>query len=103
MLKNKPLINCWDSDFLNFLVKLNIDIKSKEIIAKPDIVSKGFGYLENNLELIEEINSAVTKESEICLKEGIVDKNYFGYQIENCLKTLIFGKTKKRPIIEIIF
>ena len=85
------------------IIKLNIDIKNKKIRSLPKIISKGFGYLKNNEELMEEINKTIDKECNLCLKENVKDKSYFGYQIENSLKILVYNKTKKRPLIEVVW
>lgn len=80
-------------------VVVAIDIKNKIIISGPDIVSRGFVYVRNSEELIDEVRDIVTKVVESCLEKNITQwaeiKNGIRREVDN----FVYIKMKRKPMI----
>ncbi len=80
-------------------VVVAIDKRNKLIISGPDIVSRGFVYVRNSEELIEEVRSIVTSVVEKCLEKNITQwaemKNGIRREVDN----FVYTKMKRKPMI----
>ena len=76
-----------------------IDRRNKIITSGPDIVSRGFVYVRNSEELIDEVRNIATKVVEKCLENNITQwaeiKNGIRREIDN----FVYEKMKKKPMI----
>ncbi|OOM73425.1 ribonuclease J 1 [Clostridium puniceum] len=76
-----------------------IDRRNKIITSGPDIVSRGFVYVRNSEELIDEVRNIATNVVEKCLDNDITQwaeiKNGIRREIDN----FIYEKMKKKPMI----
>lgn len=87
------------SDDGMFVVIATVKRKTGELVGSPDIISRGFIYMKENKDLIEEARNLVKK---ICKDEG---KEYAAdpMQIKNKLRigigTFLFKKTRRRPMV----
>ena len=77
---------------------LNIDPKTRELLIKPNITTRGFIMVNENVELIHEIENKVSEIVTNSLKEGY---NYINLknQIILELNPFIINLTGRRPII----
>ena len=55
------------------IVVMSLDRASGELVAGPDIVSRGFVYVKESDELIEEARRTVDDALQACLDKGITD------------------------------
>ena len=80
-------------------VVVAIDRRNKIITSGPDIVSRGFVYVRNSEELIDEVRSIVTSVVEKCLDNNITQwaeiKNGIRREVDN----FVYKKMKKKPMI----
>jgi len=80
-------------------VVVAIDRKNKIITSGPDIVSRGFVYVRNSEELIDEVRSIVTNVVEKCLENNITQwaeiKNGIRREVDN----FVYLKMKRKPMI----
>ncbi|CUU50071.1 ribonuclease J [Clostridium beijerinckii] len=80
-------------------VVIAIDIRNKIIISGPDIVSRGFVYVRNSEELIDEVRNIVTNVVEKCLDRNITQwaeiKNGIRREVDN----FVYTKMKRKPMI----
>lgn len=80
-------------------VVIAIDIRNKIIISGPDIVSRGFVYVRNSEELIDEVRNIVTNVVEKCLDRNITQwaeiKNGIRREVDN----YVYTKMKRKPMI----
>ena len=80
-------------------VVIAIDIRNKIIISGPDIVSRGFVYVRNSEELIDEVRNIVTNVVEKCLDRNITQwaeiKNGIRREVDNH----VYTKMKRKPMI----
>ncbi len=73
--------------------------EEKEILAGPDIISRGFVYMRESEDLIEEMKDVVTDAVLSAKSHGNGDWNGIKTSIRNMLGEYIFDKTKRKPVI----
>jgi len=81
------------------MICANINPKTKALVAGPEIVSKGFLYLNENEELSKEILEVFKKVSIKYLVNKFVNWSEYKNTLKTELSHLIFKKTKHNPII----
>ena len=81
------------------IVVLALDSASDQLVSGPDIVSRGFVYVRESDELLDEarllVNEAVMK----CLDKGQTDWGKLKSTIKDVLSEFVWKKTKRRPMI----
>ncbi|WP_264174310.1 ribonuclease J [Clostridium tagluense] len=80
-------------------VVVTIERESYSILAGPDIITRGFVYMKESNELINEARDIVRKELEQCLNNKIKEWAVIKSCIRNALGQFLYIKTKRRPII----
>ncbi len=81
------------------IVVLSLDKGSGEMVAGPDIVSRGFVYVRESDELIEEARCIVEDAVWKHLDKGITDWGRIKSTIKDVLSDYVWKKTKRRPMI----
>ena len=85
------------------IVVAAIEKESGTIYSGPDIVSRGFVYVRENEDLIEEARNVVSKTLAKCRKEKIRDWNAVRAAVRDALRSFIYEKTQRSPVILPIF
>lgn len=85
------------------IVVAAIDRASGEVASGPDIISRGFVYVRENEDLIEEARAVVTKALDKCMNENVKEWNTMKSAVRDALRNFIFEKTKRSPVILPIF
>ncbi len=81
------------------IVVLALDQTSGQLTAGPDIVSRGFVYVREADELMDEARATVQFTVERCLERNIVDWGKLKSSIRDGLTDFIWKRTKRRPMI----
>ncbi len=81
------------------IVVMSLDGASGELLAGPDIVSRGFVYVKESDELLEEARKLIEKAVLGCLKKNITDWGKIKSTIKDTLGEFVWKKTKRRPMI----
>ncbi len=81
------------------IVVLALDQATGELTAGPDIVSRGFVYVREADELIEDARAVVQSTVERCLGKNISDWGKLKSSIRDTLTDFIWKRTKRRPMI----
>ena len=81
------------------IVVLGLDRASDELVCGPDIVSRGFVYVRESDELMDEARIVVNDAVEGCLDRGIADWGKLKSSIKDALGDYVWKKTKRRPMI----
>lgn len=76
-----------------------IDREEGLILAGPDIVSRGFVYVRESEELIDEAQKLLTDALQDCLDRGVHEWNAIKGRMKDDLSDFIFRKTKRTPMI----
>jgi ribonuclease J len=81
------------------IVVLTMNGGSGEVIAGPDVISRGFVYVRESENVMDEIKSVVRHEVHKCEEQGIRDWATIKNSIRENLREYIFSKTKRNPMI----
>ncbi len=81
------------------IVVLALDGYSDQLVSGPDIVSRGFVYVRESDELMEEARQIVDESVHACLDRGISDWGKIKGGIKDSLGEYVWKKTKRRPMI----
>jgi ribonuclease J len=76
-----------------------IDSKNGKTIGNPDIISRGFVYMKENRELIEETRMRVKKMVESHDSRTAADIDHIKNKIRDEVGQFLFMKTKRRPMV----
>ncbi len=81
------------------IVAVSIDRITREVVAGPDVVSRGFVYVKESEELMSEINELVCNILERCYIQNVRDWNTIKTRIKDGVARFLFSKTKRSPMI----
>lgn len=80
-------------------VVTTINRETGEVIAGPDIVSRGFVYVKESEELIDEAKQLVSKTLKQCSENNIREWGNIKSSVRDELGNYIYQKTKRSPMI----
>ncbi len=81
------------------VVAVTIDKVTREVVAGPDIVSRGFVYVKESEDLMNEINDVVCDVLERCYIHRIKDWTTIKTKIKDGVSRFLFTKTKRSPMV----
>lgn len=81
------------------IVVLALDSYTNQLVSGPDIVSRGFVYVRESDELLEEARLLVDSAVMGCLDKGQTDWGKLKSTIRDVLSDYVWKKTKRRPMI----
>lgn len=81
------------------VVVATLDSSTNELIAGPDIVTRGFVYVREAETLIDEIRAAARRAIEECCRNPRCDWNTIKGRVRDDLSRMLFQKTKRSPMI----
>lgn len=76
-----------------------LDRKTGRFLKNPDIISRGFIYLKENKDLIEEVRKRIRNIITKIPRHQNVDPDYMKAMVRDQIGQFIFTKTKRRPMI----
>ena len=81
------------------IVVMALEASSGYLAAGPDIVSRGFVYVRESDELMEEASGILYNRVNEYLDRGVTDWGKLKMGIRDCLSDYVWKKTKRRPMI----
>ena len=81
------------------IVVITMDSATGEVVAGPDIISRGFVYVRESENLMDDVKLLISAELEICVEKGITDWTTIKSTIRDNLRDYIYQKTKRNPMI----
>jgi ribonuclease J len=81
------------------VVVMTLENGSGQILAGPDIVSRGFVYVRNSESLMDEAKSVLNATMEYCMDHNISDWGKIKNEIKDALGDFVWKETKRRPMI----
>ena len=81
------------------IIVMTMDGASGSIVSGPDVISRGFVYVRESENVMDEIKSVVRHEVHKCEEQGIRDWATIKNSIRENLREYIFSKTKRNPMI----
>ncbi|MCL2159532.1 MAG: ribonuclease J, partial [Oscillospiraceae bacterium] len=76
-----------------------IDIEAGLLISGPDIVSRGFVYVRESEELMDQVRSTAREAIECCFENETNEWNTIKTKVRDDLSKFLYGKTKRKPMI----
>lgn len=81
------------------IIALSVDRYTREVLSGPDVVSRGFVYVKESEELMNEIDEQVCDILERCYINNIRDFNTIKTRIKDGVSRFLFTRTKRSPMI----
>ena len=80
-------------------VVVTISKETASVVAGPDIISRGFVYVRESEDLMDEAKEIVKDVLRDCEKKGICDWATMKSNIRDGLRSFLYEKTKRKPMI----
>ena len=81
------------------IVVMTINRYTCTLLAGPDIVSRGFVYVRESEDLMEESHAVVSNAVDVCMSQGICDWGRLKSVVRDSLSDFLWKKMKRRPMI----
>ncbi len=81
------------------IVAATIDMVAGMLVCGPDIVSRGFVYVRESEELMDEIKRVAEKSIEKSLKNGVRDWAEIKTSLKDALGSALYSRTKRKPMV----
>ena len=81
------------------IIVMTMDSSTGEIIAGPDVISRGFVYVRESENLMENVKAVIRNEIDKCERNHITDWSTIKSTLRDNLKDYIAQKTKRNPMI----
>ncbi len=81
------------------IVVMALESHSDQLISGPDIVSRGFVYVRESDELLDEARLLVEEAVQDCIDKGKTDWGKLKSTVKDVLSDFVWKKTKRRPMI----
>jgi len=87
-----------------FTVYVAIDSRTGKLIKSPDIISRGFVYLRESKELLQQVRELIRKIVERNVKflgdeSPLIQEEQIKYSLKEEIAELLFRKTQRRPVV----
>ena len=81
------------------VIVLTMDSSTGDVVAGPDVISRGFVYVRESENLMDDVKNVVRHEIRKCEEKGIRDWATIKSTVRENLRDYIFTKTKRNPMI----
>ncbi|MDF2483928.1 MAG: rnjA [Herbinix sp.] len=81
------------------IVVISLEKYSNQVLSGPDIVSRGFVYVRESENLMDEAREVVVRALDKCLNRNNADWGKMKTEIKDSLSDFIWKKTKRNPMI----
>ncbi len=81
------------------IIVLTMDSETGEVVAGPDVISRGFVYVRESENLMDDVKSVVRHEISKCEERGVRDWATIKSTVKENLRDYLFIKTKRNPMI----
>ncbi|MBQ8331359.1 MAG: ribonuclease J [Clostridia bacterium] len=82
------------------VVVASVDVDARLLLSGPDVVSRGFVYVRESEELMEEVRALATQAINDCLdRGGRVDRMELKTCVKDTLSKYLYTKTKRKPMV----
>lgn len=81
------------------IVVVTLEKYSNQVLSGPDLVSRGFVYVRESENLMEEAREVVNDALEHCLDTNVTDWGKIKTEIKDTLSEYLWKKTKRNPMI----
>ena len=83
-----------------FVINVILDRKKKEVLGNVQVTSRGFIYVKDNFDLVNETKRKVLKViKDSTSKKTSIDKKFIENSIRDTIGQFLFTKTQRRPMV----
>ena len=81
------------------VVVVTLSKQNGTILSGPDIISRGFVYVRESEELLDEANRIVTQTLQKCMEENVNEWSSLKNNVKDALGRYLYEQTRRRPMI----
>jgi len=81
------------------LIIANVDARRRVILSEPEIVSRGFVYMKENEDLIENVRNIFLESSKRMFSGKYIDWRKYKDDVRDSISKYLYKEIKRRPII----
>lgn len=81
------------------VVTIVVDATTREVLSRPEIVSRGFVFVKESEELMLQIEDAVYDILEACYRANIRDWNIYKTRVKDGISKFLYNKTHRSPMV----
>ena len=81
------------------IIVLAMDTTTGEVTSGPDVISRGFVYVKESENLMDEVKRVVREEIAKCEEKNITDWTTIKTALKENLREYVYQKTKRNPMI----
>ena len=81
------------------IVVMTLESGSGQVLAGPDIVSRGFVYVRNSETLMDDAKALLEGTMDYCMRHHITDWSRIKAEVKDALGEFVWKETKRRPMI----
>ncbi len=81
------------------VVVVTLSKQNNTILSGPDIISRGFVYVRESEELLEEANRIVTNTLNKCMEDNVNEWSSLKTSVRDALGRYLYEQTRRRPMI----
>jgi ribonuclease J len=76
-----------------------MDSATGEVVAGPDVISRGFVYVRESENLMDDVKNVIREEIAKCEEKKIKEWSIIKSNLKDTLRDYIYQKTKRNPMI----
>jgi ribonuclease J len=81
------------------VIVLTMDSATGEVVAGPDVISRGFVYVRESENLMDDVKNVIREEIAKCEEKKIKEWSIIKSNLKDTLRDYIYQKTKRNPMI----
>jgi ribonuclease J len=81
------------------VVVATVDTDTRAVLSGPDIISRGFVYVRESEELMEEVRTVARDSLRGTLEDGVLEWTEIKQNIKDDLSKYLYTRTKRKPMI----
>lgn len=81
------------------VIVLTMDSKTGEVVAGPDVISRGFVYVRESENLMDDVKKVIRDEIDKCEQKHIKEWSIIKSNVKDSLRDYIYQKTKRNPML----
>ena len=81
------------------IVAMTFDSATREILAGPDVISRGFVYVKESEELLDGATAAACRAIDACYLNNVRDWNNIKIKVRDSVSKYLYEKTRRSPMI----
>lgn len=81
------------------VVVMTLDSATGEILAGPEVISRGFVYVKESEEIMDEATEAACDALEQCYIKNVNDMNTVKVRVRDAVSRCLYAKTRRSPMI----